>query len=226
MTASAPDGDTIRLVLIDDHPLVHDAIESWCAATAPPIAIASSYSDPDTFVSDRLGRLSSGADVVVLDLQFDQQRPDLGALRTMCDRGYRVIVYSQHAQPELVLECLDIGAVTYLSKAEGREHMIAAVRAATSDRPYVSPTMARAISADPDPDRPRLSNREREVLLNWFRTESKAFVAQQLYVSVGTVNTHLERIRAKYAAAGRPAATKAALVARAIQDGLITADEI
>ena len=85
--------------------------------------------------------------------------------------------------------------------------------------------MARAMSSDGD-DRPRLSSREREVLLAWFQTESKALVAQQLYITVGTVNTYLERIRAKYAAVGRSAPTKAALVARAIRDGLITTDEL
>ncbi|WP_411156391.1 helix-turn-helix transcriptional regulator [Nocardia cyriacigeorgica] len=48
-------------------------------------------------------------------------------------------------------------------------------------------------------------------------TESKTLVGQRLYITTGTVNTHLERIRTKYAQAGRPAPTKAALVARAIQ---------
>lgn len=72
----------------------------------------------------------------------------------------------------------------------------------------------------------RDAGREREVLLAWFQTESKALVAHQLYITPGTVNTHLERIRAKYAAMGRSAPTKAALVARAIRDGLIGTDEL
>ncbi|SMD25506.1 hypothetical protein [Kibdelosporangium aridum] len=49
----------------------------------------------------------------------------------------------------------------------------------------------------------------------------KEMVADKMGVSTSTVNTYLDRVRIKYANAGRPAATKAALLARAIQDGLI-----
>lgn len=74
--------------------------------------------------------------------------------------------------------------------------------------------------------RPQLSTREIEVLLEWLRNDSKSRVARTLHISAGTVGTHLQRIRAKYAALGRPAKTKAALVVRAIQDGLVDIDEL
>ncbi|WP_420838033.1 LuxR C-terminal-related transcriptional regulator [Antrihabitans stalactiti] len=67
--------------------------------------------------------------------------------------------------------------------------------------------------------RPMLSSRESEVLLAWLRADTKPDAARRLYISPGTLNTHLTRIRAKYAAVGRPATTKAALFARALQDG-------
>ncbi|MFI6998318.1 response regulator transcription factor [Nocardia sp. NPDC050175] len=71
-----------------------------------------------------------------------------------------------------------------------------------------------------------LSAREREVLVAWVHSDSKTQVGRQLYLSIGTVNTHVTRIRSKYAAVGRPANTKAALVARAFQDGLVELDEV
>ena len=74
--------------------------------------------------------------------------------------------------------------------------------------------------------RPSLTSREVEVLRTWMLVDSKPAVAQQLFISLGTVNTHLTRIRAKYAEIGRPAPTKASLVARAVQDGLMTLDEL
>ncbi|MFI7524006.1 LuxR C-terminal-related transcriptional regulator [Nocardia salmonicida] len=77
------------------------------------------------------------------------------------------------------------------------------------------------MTEDTRPSKPALSPREREVLLAWFQTESKALVGHGLFITAGTVNTHLERTRMKYAQAGRPAPTKAALVAKAIQDGLV-----
>ncbi len=73
---------------------------------------------------------------------------------------------------------------------------------------------------------PNLSAREREVLRLWLLCDSKVEVGRQMYLAIGTVNTHLTRIRAKYAAVGRPAQTKAALVARALQDGILRLDEL
>ncbi|MFT3716983.1 MAG: helix-turn-helix transcriptional regulator [Gordonia sp. (in: high G+C Gram-positive bacteria)] len=68
-------------------------------------------------------------------------------------------------------------------------------------------------------DRPALSEREVEVLLAWLASESKDEAAARLFISASTVSTHISRIRAKYAGVGRPAPTKAHLLARALQDG-------
>ena len=71
----------------------------------------------------------------------------------------------------------------------------------------------------PDHQRPALSQREVEVLLAWLASESKEEAATRLFISASTVSTHISRIRAKYAGVGRPAPTKAHLLARALQDG-------
>lgn len=73
---------------------------------------------------------------------------------------------------------------------------------------------------------PKLSDREIEVLRTWFICESKEAAGRQLYISAATVNTHIARIRDKYAAAGRSAATKSSLLARALQDGYIRVEEL
>ncbi|WP_242474386.1 helix-turn-helix transcriptional regulator [Tomitella cavernea] len=74
--------------------------------------------------------------------------------------------------------------------------------------------------------KPSLSAREVEVLLSWFQSESKAAVSEKLGLAPGTVSTYLSRIRVKYELVGRTANSKAALVARAVQDGLVTLDEL
>ena len=74
--------------------------------------------------------------------------------------------------------------------------------------------------------RPQLTPREIEVLRTWLMVDTKPATAAALFISLGTVNTHLTRIRAKYAEIGRPAPTKAGLVARAVQDGIVELDEL
>lgn len=87
-------------------------------------------------------------------------------------------------------------------------------------------TVVRDEIVAPKMPQPTLTDREVEVLRTWLMLDSKPAVAQALFISLGTVNTHLTRIRAKYADLGRPASTKAALVARAIQDDIVDIDEL
>ena len=74
--------------------------------------------------------------------------------------------------------------------------------------------------------RPELSQRELEVLRAWLVHDSKSAAAKVLFISQSTLSTHITRIRVKYARAGRPAHTKAALLARALQFGHITMEEL
>ncbi|CAM2745100.1 LuxR C-terminal-related transcriptional regulator [Skermania piniformis] len=73
--------------------------------------------------------------------------------------------------------------------------------------------------------RPTLTRREKQVLLTWLRCDSKGTTGSRLYISPATVSTHIERIRRKYAAAGRPARTKCDLFVRVVQDGIVQLDE-
>lgn len=82
---------------------------------------------------------------------------------------------------------------------------------------------SRFVSEYPDAG---LTKREMEVLLAWLRSDTKAQVAAELFITPATINTHLVRIREKYESVDRPANTKAALVARALQDGMIELDEL
>ena len=73
---------------------------------------------------------------------------------------------------------------------------------------------------------PGLTHRESQILCAWLVEDSKSRAAERLYVTTSTVATTVERIRRKYSAVGRPARTKAALLARAVQDDLIALDEL
>lgn len=212
-------GRTLTVAVIDDHDVVHAGLEAWFAAADIEITAAG-------HTQKEAARIPAEVDAVVLDLLLEHTRPDLSVLGALCAAGHRVIVYSSLHEPSLVLACLEIGATTYLTKNEGRAHLVAAVQAAATDRPYIGPTMAGAMANPPPRSDPGLSAREIEVLLAWFRTESKQIVGQALHITPGTINTHLGRARTKYAAVGRPASTKSALLARAIQDGLISVDEL
>jgi DNA-binding NarL/FixJ family response regulator len=215
-------GGLITVVVVDDHPATVAGIEMWCAAEAPSIQVV----DSGASVAVAWTGPGGSADVVVFDLQLGSQVPAYGDLRRLVDVGRQLVVYTMREDKDTALTCIEIGAFSVLTKSEGPAHLIAAIRAAAANLPYTPPSLARAFSADTRHGRPRLTPREVDVLLNWFASESKEMVARKLDLSVSTVNTYINRVRIKYANVGRDAPTKAALVARAIQDGLIRLEDL
>ncbi len=217
---------TVRVAIIDDHDVVHAGVEAWCSRADPPITVVGSFNNPREFFAAFPDLPSDDVDVVVIDPQVEGNRPEFDTLRKLCDAGQCVVVYCDMFADEVILTSLDFGAATYLVKSEGMRHLVAAIQAACSATPYVGPAMAKALSTNHLSGRIKLSEREKQVLLAWFQTESKELVAKRLYIAPATVRTHLQRARAKYAAVGRPAPTKSALLARAIEDGILSLNDL
>ncbi|MCX4704497.1 response regulator transcription factor [Streptomyces sp. NBC_01352] len=216
------DNAPVSVVVVDDHPAILSGVEAWFAASPRPITVVAAGDS----VREAWTAPGSTADVVVLDLQLGEGGPAFGSLRRLVDAGRQVVVYSMRDDEKTALSCLDLGAATYLTKSEGRDHLVEATLAAADERPYMPPALAGALGTNTRADRPQLSAREENVLIEWFQSESKELVAQRLGISVRTVNSYLDRVRIKYANVGRPARTKASLVARAIQDGLVDVGDL
>ncbi|MEV4802352.1 response regulator transcription factor [Nonomuraea sp. NPDC049421] len=218
----AADDRVITAVIVDDHAAIAVGVGVWCAAAVPPIRLIDA--------GDRLAEVwtgpGAGADVVIFDLELVPGMPDFGELRRLVDSGRRVVVYSQHIEDSIAIKCVDLGALAYLTKREGPEHLVPAIQAAARGEAYTTPSLSGAFIADTSAERPRLSQREAEVLRAWFVSSSKELVAAKLNIGVKTVDTYITRVRVKYANVGRAARTKSDLVSRALDDGLITLAEL
>lgn len=212
----------ITVTVVDDHPAIRAGIAQWYSESGLPIKIEASGA------SSRVAWLPPGdqTNVVVFDLQLDSGPPAFGELRRLVDAGRRVIVYTMRDDEATALQCLELGACTCLTKMEGARHLVDATIAAAADRPYTPPALAGVFGTNTRSDRPRLSDREEEVLIEWFQCDSRDLVAERLGISPHTVTTYLDRVRLKYANVGRTVHSKTALVARAIQDGLIRAEDL
>lgn len=211
----------VTVAVVDDHQVVLDGIRAWIERD--PQHRVELLGDGQ-YLDSVLAGPGRAADVLVLDLGlFGESVADrIGQLAA----GRRVLAFSAETADETVRAVLDAGASAYLTKHEGSEHFIAAVVAVAHDRPYVTPALARVMLGDNGPNRPRLSPQEQRALRLWFQMPKKQNVAREMDISVETVDQYISRARVKYAAAGRPAANKAAMVARAIEDGLVRAEEV
>jgi two-component system nitrate/nitrite response regulator NarL len=212
----------VTVAIIEDHPVVTEGVASWIRSD-PGQRVLLVHTARD--LTGLQGESRPSADVVILDLELSgelvtTQIPGLVAT------GYRVVAFSGHSDPVIVMETLDNGAHAYVSKEEGSDHLVEAVLAAAADRPYVTRSQARAMLSDQRPGRPELSQQELQALLLWFQGMSKASVGRRMSISENTVRQYISRARAKYAATGRTAPSKDALLARAIEDGVIKPGEI
>jgi DNA-binding NarL/FixJ family response regulator len=215
----------VSVAVIDGLTVVHAGIRAWCAESDPPVNLIGQFLTDDAFF-DHHPASAVAIDVVVLDVRNGGGPPQLGAVRRLREAGVKTVVYSHLVGDEVILNCLDLGATTYVAKPEGDGHLIAAVRAAAAGKPYVGPRMDRALANARESGRVKLSDREKAVLRGWFVAENKNVAGDQLKIASTTVRTHLQRIRFKYAAAGRPASSKMALLARALEDGLMSVDDL
>ncbi|MEU3624830.1 LuxR family transcriptional regulator [Amycolatopsis coloradensis] len=213
---------SITAVIADDHKVVAAGVQSWCAEADPPIRVIDAGGSPAGLWTGP-GR---DADVVILDLQLERGHHELGELRRLTEVGRKVVVYTQTADSATAVQCIELGALAYVTKKEGSEHLVTAIRAAARGQAYTPPSLGGALAGDTGPDRPQLTQREADALRAWFASSSKVLAAQMLNIKPTTIETYIERARVKYAHAGRPAPTKSKLVARALEDGLITLAEL
>jgi DNA-binding NarL/FixJ family response regulator len=212
----------VTVAIIEDHPVVTEGVASWIGSD-PGQRVRLVLTARDLTVLSGMPR--PFPDVVILDLELDGELVT-AEIPALVATGYRVVAFSGHTDPGIVMETLDNGAHAYVSKDEGRDHLVEAVLAAAADRPYVTRSQARAMLDDQRPARPALSQQERQALLLWFQGMSKASVGRRMSISENTVRQYISRARAKYAASGRIAPSKDALLARAIEDGVIKPGEI
>ena len=115
----------VTVAIIEDHPVVTEGVASWIRSDpGQRVRLVRTAHDLTGFRA----ALPPPADVVILDLELSgelvtTQIPGLVAA------GYRVVAFSGHSDPAIVVETLDNGAHTYVSKEEGRDHLVEAVLA-------------------------------------------------------------------------------------------------
>jgi DNA-binding NarL/FixJ family response regulator len=210
----------VPLVVIDDHPIVHTGVRSWVAEASLVTGAVHAYRSVSEFLTEH-PRQSTATEVIVYDPENGEQRPDYTGLQQLCKLNHRVVAYSRIASAEIILSCLDAGAADYIVKSESPERLIEAIAAAQLGMPSRGPLAAAAVQSAQQFGRPDLTAQERRVLIEWLLTDNKDSVSKKLHIAPSTVRTHLQRIRRRYSEIDRAAPSKAALFARAIQDGLI-----
>jgi DNA-binding NarL/FixJ family response regulator len=205
----------IRLLIVDDHPVVRDGLRGMFAG-APEFEVVGEAADGGAALTLAEALLP---DVILMDLRM----PGLDgatAIRQLAERDLpcRVLVLTTYDTDRDVVHAIEAGATGYLLKDSPREELFRAVRATSRGESVLAPSVAtRLVSQLRAAAEEALSERELEVLALIAQGLTNRAAAARLFISEATVKTHLLHIYAKLDVNDRAAA-----VATAYERGLLT----
>ena len=207
----------IRIVLADDHAVVRSGLK-LVLENEPAFEVVAEASDVDS--ARRYVRGHRPA-VLVLDLNMPggSSLEAIPAIREESPRT-QIVVLTMQDEPAFARQALSTGALAYVLKEAADDELVEAVRRAAAGQTYLNPTLGARVAKEPPPGPPDdLSPREVDVLRLIALGHTNAEIAQQLFLSVRTVETHRSHIQQKLRLSGR-----AELVAYALDRGLINAE--
>jgi len=212
----------IRVLIVDDHQLVRSGLRRLLESEED---LAVEDEAGTAYDAVRLARLHK-PDVILLDVVMPGGS-GLDAIPEIRDAApnARILTLSMQDDPSYVRQAFAAGASGYVLKEAADDELLAAVREVAEGGRYVDPQLgarlaaadaAAAAEAADDP----LTDREREVLRLLALGHTNQEIAQMLYLSVRTAETHRARIMQKLRLT-----TRAELVRYAIDHGLLSEDD-
>ena len=157
-------------------------------------------------------------DVLVLDLSMPGES-SLEAIPKLREEfpSTQIVVLTMNNEPAYARTALGAGVLGYVLKESADAELIEAVRAAVAGERYLNPRLGAKVAAEPPPGPPDgLSERELEILRMIALGHTNAQVADELFLSVRTVETHRAHIQQKLGLTDR-----SELVRYAIDKGLV-----
>jgi len=192
-----------RVLIVDDHPAVREALTIRIAAQ-PDLVVCGEAADPTEAL--RLAA-ATDPDVAVIDiaLRTGNGIDLIKRLKARSDK-FRAIVWSMYSEDLYAERALRAGAMGYINKEHATSEIIDAIRQVLDGKVYLSPAMTekllkRAIGhLGQDSGRApidTLSDRELDVFRLIGQGRKTQEIADQLHLSVKTVETYRDRIREK-----------------------------
>ena len=189
----------IRLLLVDDHPLVRDGLRARLEAV-PGFEVVGEAGNA-VEAQERMAALQPS--LVLMDVGMkDVNGIELTARLLETYPALQVLMLSMYDNPEYVQRAMQSGARGYVLKDSPASEIIAAIQAVAAGGTFLSPAVSKRLFRNQAP-RPLLSLRESEILSALARGLSSKQIAREMDVSVRTVETHRQSIKRKLSLDGQ-----------------------
>jgi DNA-binding NarL/FixJ family response regulator len=194
---------SVRLAIVDDHPVVREAFGNLFDLVEG-LDVVASAGDAD----EALAKLATtdvdvaivdfalpGVDGSVLTARIKEQHPDV-----------RVLIFTASMDQAQVRQAAGSAADGILLKSTTIDYLIAAIRDVARGRRVVGRDLSGVLKADDPEAPPEVSDREQEVLCLLAKGMTNKNIARDLFISQATVKSHVENILRKLDAADRAGA--------------------
>jgi DNA-binding NarL/FixJ family response regulator len=203
----------IGVFLVDDHQIVRDGIKALLL-DAPEINISGEASNGKELL-ERIS--SSNTDIILMDISL----PDVSGIeltKQIC-KNYpeiKVLILSMYTQEDFIVNAIAAGAKGYLPKNTTRHELLKAINEINDGNEYYSDTVSKIIlenyisnarrAKDPEPikkdlafkkEEDVLTSREKQILQMVVEGHSNQHIADKLFISIRTVESHKNHIMQK-----------------------------
>jgi two-component system nitrate/nitrite response regulator NarL len=190
----------IKLLLVDDHPIVLDGIKSHLGAQPEFEVVGDATNGQEALRKAKL----TLPDVVLMDISM----PHMNGLEAMVQLrkqvpDAKVLVLSMHDSKEYISQIIRVGARGYLLKDCSPAELVSAIKAVHSGEVYFSPAVSRVLVEEVVDGKeaaaapPALTEREKQVLSLIAEGLLNKQIADKLGIGVRTIETHRERVMRK-----------------------------
>ena len=208
---------TPRLVLVDDHPIVLEALATRARSAAGDCQII--YSGAS--IRDAIqATLVNGCECAIVDVGLGEGVPEVEIISAFTLHGIPLVALSDRGSASGCEAAFAAGARGYVDKRGKSTDFERAITEVLSGRCWIPDDIAR-MTLDFGASSVVLSDQERRALILYASGLTQDMVARRMGIASSTVKHYLDRVRDKYCTAGVVARTKLELNAAARADGLI-----